>query len=478
MVEEERGEPAQLAEAELRRGDGCRRRAGRRARRRRAVRAAGLDLRPRARDDRAGPSTAAPGAAAADGELAGSLRRAADRARGQALGGLRPARKAGAPGRRPPLHGSGLPPGHAGDGGHPAGGLRPGAVAAARAPVGRCGRRPGAPGSSSTSERFGLAAVRGRTASPAAGPCGRRPGAPGSSSTCPSASRSRSGPRPGRFACTCSTDPDSRRHGSVTTCRLTGLPGPAPRMGLRALEEPRRLRARARRARGPRGLCRALDCRWTRSSSTRPGRASTTPGASTRIQFPDPEAPGRPASRGGGPHGGLGHAVGEPRFRRRPAPGRPRVGAPAHPTRGELRRGCLGGPLRAGCRRPALGGALVDGQRLAGRLHVAGGPALVASPGASRARAGDRGHQGRRRRGLLPAARRPLRGRAPRRRGGLAVRRALPADHAEGARRGPSGRPASCSAARGGPASRRPGSPGAAIRPRTSGPCGRWWPQR
>ena len=48
-----------------------------------------------------------------------------------------------------------------------------------------------------------------------------------------------------------------------------------------------------------------------------------------------------------------------------------------------------------------LGVALVDGHRLAGRLHLARRRGVVARAGQARARARRRGHQGRRRRGLL-----------------------------------------------------------------------------
>ena len=94
------------------------------------------------------------------------------------------------------------------------------------------------------------------------------------------------------------------------------------------------------------------------------------------------------------------------RLHRRPAP--------------NYAEGAVGRPLRARCRRSSPGSAAggwapARWSTSPHRRHGAGGGA-----GAGRARDGGRGHQGRRRRGLLLAARRPLRGRAhaaPRRRG-------------------------------------------------------------
>ena len=168
IVEEDRGEPERLAEAELRRGEGSEVELAGELARRRVVRAAGVDPRRRARDDRA-RRPAGGGRLRLIASWPGALGRAADRARGQARGGLRPARKAGAPGRRPPLHGPGLPPGHAGDRGHPAGRLRPRAVAALERGWALWAETWGAGLELDLSERV----------------------------------RSRSGPRPGRFACTC-----------------------------------------------------------------------------------------------------------------------------------------------------------------------------------------------------------------------------------------------------------------------------------
>ena len=71
--------------------------------------------------------------------------------------------------------------------------------------------------------------------------------------------------------------------------------------------------------------------------------------------------------------------------------------------------GADGRPLRARRRRRAVRRALVDGHRLADRLHVAGRRGVVARAGQARARARRRGHQGRRRRGLLLPRRRALR---------------------------------------------------------------------
>ncbi len=71
----------------------------------------------------------------------------------------------------------------------------------------------------------------------------------------------------------------------------------------------------------------------------------------------------------------------------------------------------------------ALGRALVDGHRLAGRLHLAAARRWWRSQARAGARAGRRGDQGRRRRGLLHPSRGPLRRRAhaaPRRPGSTA----------------------------------------------------------
>ena len=77
----------------------------------------------------------------------------------------------------------------------------------------------------------------------------------------------------------CSPTPAARLRALLSPDRL---PGAAARVGLRVLEEPRRLRAPGRRARRLRGLSPPPTSRSTRSCSTRLGRRSTTPGSSTR----------------------------------------------------------------------------------------------------------------------------------------------------------------------------------------------------
>jgi hypothetical protein len=94
--------------------------------------------------------------------------------------------------------------------------------------------------------------------------------------------------------------------------------GPPPRMGLRPLEEPRRLRARARCPRRPGGLPRALDP--ARRDRHRLAVGDAIQHLAVQPQ-PVPGAGGvdRTSQTRGRADGRVGHSVGQPRFNRRPA---------------------------------------------------------------------------------------------------------------------------------------------------------------
>jgi hypothetical protein len=140
----------------------------------------------------------------------------------------------------------------------------------------------------------------------------------------------------------------------------------------------------------------------------------------------------------------VGDALGQPRFdgghRRRPGAARRRLRGAAPPTRPELLARGRRRALRRRRRRRAAGGAVVDGHRLAGRLHLAGGRGVVAGPGPLGPRPRGRRHQGRRRGGLLPAGRRAAVQRPQRRGGGVGLVGPLSRLHAAGPGRGASGR--------------------------------------
>ena len=212
------------------------------------------------------------------------------------------------------------------------------------------------------------------------------------------------------------TEPVARRAPAPPPARDRAAAGPA-RMGLRLLEVARRLRppdrgrGRLRRLRRPRAS------RSTRSCSTRPGRRNTTRGSPTRTS--SRTSPGWCARfRDAGvrtvvwvtPWVNLDSSEGQ---------------TPPDPESRALHRAPASN-YAEGLRAPAttsatpdgerLRRALVDGHRLADRLHVAGRRGVVARAGQGRARARRRGHQGRRRRGLLLPRRRPLRRRQHRRR--------------------------------------------------------------
>ncbi len=154
-------------------------------------------------------------------------------------------------------------------------------------------------------------------------------------------------------------------------------------------------------------------------------------------QFPDAARDDRADARGRGADRGLGHALGQPRLGRRTAAARPGVRAPAPAPGVQLRRGHVGRALPPRAKRRPARRQVVDGDRLPGRLQLAGGASLVAETGAAGARAGGRGNQGRRRRGLLHPARGPVRRPAHGRRRGLGLRRSLSPHDAGGPRSGP-----------------------------------------
>ena len=112
----------------------------------------------------------------------------------------------------------------------------------------------------------------------------------------------------------------------------------AARVGLRALEVARRVRAPARRG----GRLRRLRAQPHRARRDRDRLAlgdavqhlGAQPAPVRRLR-----GDGRAASARRGAHGGLGHPLGQPRVGRRPAPARPGVGAPAPRAGAELRAG-------------------------------------------------------------------------------------------------------------------------------------------
>ena len=189
-------------------------------------------------------------------------------------------------------------------------------------------------------------------------------------------------------------------------------------MGVRPLEVPRRVRARARRARRLRGIPRARPAARRDRDRLACGRRNTTPGSGTRTSSPTRRA-GPPDARRGRAHGGVGDAVGEPRVEGRaeaPDPESERLhsepasnyaeGAEA----GHYVRDHNGDPLwRAG-------GWATGSPWTSPRPTRRG---VVAHAGAPHPRHGRGGHQGRRRRRLLlPAApASPTAATAPRRRG-------------------------------------------------------------
>ena len=215
-----------------------------------------------------------------------------------------------------------------------------------------------------------------------------------------------------------------------------GLSGAASRVGLRLLEEPRRLRAPGRRARGLRRIREAPD-------PARRDRARLPLGnAVQQLGVQPPPVPRRArddrddATRRRA-HRGVGDPVGQPRLTRRTGAAPARVRASAPRAGAQVRRRRRRRPFRAG-QRPHVRDPVVDGNRLASRLHEHRRRGVVARAGQGGAGPGRRRDQGRRRRWLLHPRSRPPRRRQVRHVRRLGARRASPPQLAAGARRGPS----------------------------------------
>ena len=355
----------------------------------------------------------------------GRRRAALHRARRAPRPARRPRRPRDPARRRPRLHRARLPARHARRRRHPAGRLRAGAVAAVLARLRGVDRRP--------RQRHALRPRRRRSCVSARAP-------------------------PARCALHCSPHADARRAPARATCAPTGLPRAAARVGLRLLEEPRRLRAPARR----RGRRRRLP---PARHPARRDRARLAVGDAIQhvgvqpAPVPGLDGDGRALARRGRAHRRVGHAVGEPRV------------ASTASTRPTRRPRAL--HARAGARTtPRAGRGTSSATPTASRTSRAGGwaPARRStspSPAAEAwwreqakrvLRARRRGHQGRRRRGLLLPRRRALRRRHDRRAGRVGrTALLLPALDAARARRGPPRRGRAVRARRAGPASRPSG---------------------
>ena len=138
-----------------------------------------------------------------------------------------------------------------------------------------------------------------------------------------------------RSSCFCHATPAARLR---AFCRLTGLPGGPARVGLRLLEEPRRLRAPGRRARRLRRASAEHDIPLDAIVIDSPWATQYNTWEFNPHQFPD--APGmiRRMRADGRADGGVGDAVGQPRLARRADPAAARVRAAAPRARPELRR--------------------------------------------------------------------------------------------------------------------------------------------
>ncbi len=161
---------------------------------------------------------------------------------------------------------------------------------------------------------------------------------------------------------------------------VDGLSRRPARVGIRVLEEPRRLRAPGRRGRGlrghdrPRHTARRDRARFAVGDPVQ--HLAVQPIPVPRRGRADPaDAGGRRANRG------VGDAVGQPRLARRAGPAAARIRA-ASPRAGiELRRRGRRRPLRCRAVRRAVRDPMVDGHRLAGRLHEPGRRGVVAGAG-------------------------------------------------------------------------------------------------
>ena len=179
--------------------------------------------------------------------------------------------------------------------------------------------------------------------------------------------------------CTCYTDP-------TPAARLRALPAAdraaraAARVGLRLLEEPRRLRAPGRRHEDFDG-CRwhgipldaiVLDSPWETQYNTWEPNPAPVPGL---------RRDGRADARRGRAHGRLGHAVGEHRLARRPDPARPELASGCTARRRRTTPRAPSRALRPRRRRRAVRRRAGGWARLAGRLHVRRGRGVVARAG-------------------------------------------------------------------------------------------------
>ena len=360
----------------------------------------------------------------------------------------RPGRARRAARRRPPLHGPGLPGRDARGRRHPAGRLRAGAVGASRAAATavwvRTRRRTGR-GSTSSGERVSVS------------------------------TRVLAGPLRLRAAC-------ARRRPAArlrALCRLTGFPALLPEWGYGFWKSRDVYEHQDDVLEDFEGFRRTTS-RSTRSCSTRRGRRSTTRGSSTRTSSPTrPEMIRRMRADGvrtvvwvtpwvnlDSRDGQIPPQPESERLHREPAPNYAPGAAGGH----FVQAASDGGAVRR---------AVVDGDRLAGRLHQPRRRAVVARAGSSALLAlGVEGIKVDDGEGYyMPDDVRFADGRT-RRAGGVGARRpAPPVACSERSTRSTRVR-ACCSGAAAGPASTPSGTPGPAIRRRTSGRCACSWSRR
>ena len=286
-------------------------------------------------------------AAATGARLGPPAERALRRTRCSARHPARPGRTDRPARRRPSLHRARLPAGDARRRWHPAGRLRAGALAALEPRLRRSG-------------------------------CRRTPTAPASTSRA-SGSRSPRGRRRARSAAKVLLRAHARR-AAARVLPPHRLPAAAARVGLRLLEEPRRLRAPGRRARRLRRLPAPPHPARRDRDRLALGDAVQHVGVQP-APVPRRRRDGRDDARRRRAHRGVGDAVGEPRLERRADPAPARVRAPAPRAGPELRSRRRGRPFRHRARRRAVRDPVVDGNGLARRLHQCGGRGVVALAG-------------------------------------------------------------------------------------------------